>query len=286
MAQQHECTDTNCPPDCAWIFERIRVMPHILGGTRVEWFMHPDFLDPLPHTFQLQVNHSSAPTADDWEDVGPEAVNTWFLVDDQQRVHGTAQWTHYRIKLTTDVGTYYSKLAPSLGVWDFLQWRRAQAIIRAELKVMQFGHGGQDGYLVKRRVSGVPCRCLDVLTDEVRNAQCPLCYGVGWTGGYYEAIDCLWALISEDPEHARIEPDGPRGQSGSIVAKARMLATPQLNELDVWVDKNSDMRYFVHTIKSAVEIRGVPIVYDPVELRLAPFTDQIYQFPIPNQIPE
>ena len=48
---------------------------------------------------------------------------TGQLVDDTPRVFGKTQWTHYRIKLTTPGGTYYSTPMHCWGSLDFRFWR-------------------------------------------------------------------------------------------------------------------------------------------------------------------
>ena len=281
-----ECQpDSDCPVRCEFVFERLLVFPRIRGGSRIEWFLAGDFRDPYPHTYQLEVGTAGDPDISEWEPVGPPAVNTWYLIDDQERVYGLQQWTHYRVLLTTSVGSYYSDPQPCLGVLDFRKWRLMQSILAAEMRAFKAGEASE-GYLLKRRVSGVPCRCLDHLTRECRDPDCHECYGVGWAGGYYQPLGCIYALLTQPATHSRVEPEGYRGSGGDIVMQARMLAIPQLQEKDVWVDRFSDMRYICHTIKPACEIKGVPVIYDPVELRRAPFTNIIYDFPIPDEVLE
>jgi hypothetical protein len=267
------------------VFERLLVFPRIRGGTRVEWLMDRDFTDPLPYTFQLQVGTAGDHDISDWTPVGSTVVNGWYLLDDQERVFGLQQWTHYRVQLVTSKGTYYSDPAPCLGLWDFRQWRRACGVLRNEMLNFRAGEA-PEGYLLKRRVQGEPCSCLDPLTQECRNPDCLICYGTSWVGGYFQPLGCVYAALSEQATHSHIEAEGPRGAGGDIIVKARMLALPQLQEKDVWINKTTDHRYIVHTIQSACEIKGVPLVYDPVELRLAPFTNIIYDIPIPDLVPQ
>jgi hypothetical protein len=142
---------------------------------------------------------------------------------------------------------------------------------------------GQDGYLLKRKVAGTKCPdCLDYVTEEVTNAQCDTCYGTGFVAGYFDPVDCIWAALDTKVRHEQL--DQARGTINDIVVPARMLSEPQLNEEDVWVDRKSDLRWYVHTVKHIVEVRGVPVVYQ-VELRLAKYSDPIYQLAIPDQVP-
>jgi len=272
--------------DCGWIFQRIQIFPRIAGGTRVEWYLHPDFRDPPPHTFQLYWGQSDNPQAPDWSPVGLSAEDTYWLVDDQQRVWGKTQVTHYMISLTSALGTYYSRPWSPQGVWTFQDWRRALACQRAERIAMRAATG-QDGYFFKRKNTGEPCPvCLDFATKECRNAQCGICMGTGFVGGYYAPV-YAWANLDEEAAHEKIDgSEAGVGMVRNVLLSARMLAPPQLNEQDVWVDSCDDKRYFIHEIKSAMDIRGVPVIYDPVKLRLAAYSDTIYALEIPGQVPD
>src|SRR5690349_8798090 len=115
-----------CAPTCAWVFDRIWVYHLVAGGSRVEWALHPKFVDPAPHTFQLQVGRTANPDADDWVDVGLPVTDGYYAIDDTQRVHGKTLWTHYRVKLTTSIGVYYSVPQPALGVLARREWLLAR----------------------------------------------------------------------------------------------------------------------------------------------------------------
>ncbi len=79
-----------------------------------------------------------------------------------------------------------------------------------------------------------------------------------------------------------IDDQATRGTVQDIVISGRMLMLPLINEQDIWVSRKTDDRYYIHSIQDVAEIRGVPLVAN-VEMRPAPFTDVIYQIPIPQQ---
>jgi hypothetical protein len=62
-----------------------------------------------------------------------------------------------------------------------------------------------------------------------------------------------------------------------------MLMTALLSELDVWVAKKTDDRYYVHDIQHTCEIRGVPLIAK-VMLRPIPYSSSIYTIEIPQQL--
>ncbi len=270
-----------CPPACQSVFDMVHVSYLIRGGTRVCWSMLPTFSDPLPYTFQLQVGQTGDQNANDWKDVGLPMENSYYAVDGTQRVYGKTQYTHYRVKLTTPGGVYWSDPVAKAGILGARDWRLAREIVRKER--LRYRYTSQDGYLLKRMTTGVKCsKCLDLQTDEVTNPSCQECYGTGFQCGYFYPMSCVWADLAPKSHRQHIDDQGMRGVVNDIRISGRMLMAPLLQELDVWVSRKTDDRYYIQGIQSAAEMRGVPLIAN-VELRPAPYTDVIYTVPIPQQ---
>lgn len=272
----------HCGPECAWIFDRILIFPLIKGGTRVEWGLHPQFKDPPPYTFQLQVGSTGNPLADDWADVGSPVTDTFFMEDPQQRLWGMMAWTHYRVLLTTPLANYASPPQLIWGTMDRSDAQKAKALVRQTYERL-VKVAGVEGYLLKRRLYGEACSCLDTMTLESRRPDCPICYGTGIVKGYFDPYPCFYVEFSGKKIRSHVSDTGTTND-GPVVA-GRMINTPQIHSYDVWVDRGSDQRWFIHRIESETEIRGIPIILHPVEMRMAPFSHIIYSFPIPGQIP-
>lgn len=271
-----------CKPVCASVFDRVVVSHLVRGGTQIMWELLDTFTDPRPLSFQLQVGATNNPNADDWQDVGLPVEDAYMAVDGEQRVWGKTNWTHYRVRLTTSNGVYYSDPVGGMGTLDFRDWRIAREIIRKELLDSRLS--AQEGYLLKRRVTGKRCTvCTDTMTQESRNPDCPTCFGTGFECGYYYPMACVWAKMT--PRSRRIERDGGQGRGtiNDIVVKARMLATNLLMEDDVYVAKRTDDRYYVHKVDNVSEWRGVSLIAD-VELRPVSFSSVIYEITIPQQM--
>lgn len=279
-----ECADNSCNAECQWIFARVVIYAQIVGGTRVEWDMHPMFTDVGPYTFQLQVGHTALTDADDWENVGLPVTNTFYAIDDTQRSYGKTQYTHYRIKLTTTEGTYYSRAEPMLGVLSAEDRRRAREILRSWTVRLQKTPAGTEGYLIKRRIYGERCTCLDPDTLDVNNPQHEECYGTGFVDGYYAPVPCVYAELGLKQRRERVD-EQMRGSvhEGSVIS-GKMLAIPHLDSRDIWVNRAADLRYTINTIQSEAEIRGIPLIVT-CELRLLPFSDIAYTLPITGQVP-
>lgn len=278
------CETDQCPSECESVFDRVVVSHIIRGPTLINWELLNTFIDPGPLEFQLQVGASSNPDADDWEDVGLPVINQYFAYDDEQRVWGKRNWTHYRLKLTTPVGLYYSTPTGGMGTLGRQDWLKAREIVRQRRLAYRVGTAGQDGYLLKRRWTGEKCpTCLDYQTEEVRNPACPDCYGTGFRCGYYYPMSCVYAELS--PRSYRTELDGGQSRAtvDDIVVKAEMLAITLMGEEDVWVAAKTDDRYYVHRVTHTAEVRGVPLIAS-VELRLVPFSSVIHTIEIPEQL--
>lgn len=272
-----------CQPLCdRLVFDRVAVSYAIPGGTRVLWTLLPTFTDPGPLTFQLQVGRTANPNADDWEDVGGPVTDVYFAVDPEQRVFGKTNWTFYRVLLTTPKASYASPPVNTNGTLSKHDWLKVRNLVRRKRTTLRLGEG-QEGYLLKRRVAGAPCPvCLDFQTKEVRDPGCPSCYGTGLECGYFYPMSCVFAAIS--PRSRRIHIDGEsRATIDDIVVQAQMLMTDLMIEDDVWVNKLTDDRYFVHKVDSMIEVRGVPVLSN-VELRPIPFSSAIYTIAIPDQL--
>lgn len=274
-----------CLDECTWVFDRVRVTPTIKHGARIEWTLHPQFADPGSRTFQLQVGTTGLDTADDWQDVGLSASDVFYMLDDTPRVFGKTQWIHYRIKMTTSAGVYYSTPQHAWGDLSFKYWQKLRNVIRLWKVKLTKTHAGQLGYLLKRKVTGAQPELgegvLDYLTGEVVNPQAAETVGTEYIGGYYAAVPCIYAELDRVIRREHLD---KTGMENKIQVDARMLAVPMIDSYDVWVDKDTDFRWAIHAIQHLVEVQGVPAVLQ-VKLRLLPFTDAVYQIEIADQLP-
>lgn len=264
--------------------KRVWVNYMMKGRSYVYWQLERGFNDPIPYSFQLQASYAGTPRADDWFDVGSPTAG-FFAVDDggpkHQRQFGKTPTLTYRVKLTTPLGVYISPIANVLGTLKKYDWLLVREILRKE----QLNHrvfSSVRGYLLKGRRHGEECSCRDRsvndrFTDEVINTNCPYCYGTGFVNGYYPATEYYCLL---DPEATRESINIEQtGTSKPVVVKGRFLATLPLVQGDAWINSGSDERYYIHSVRELAVWKSVPIVYS-AELRLAPFTDALYDVPL------
>ena len=284
-----DCDLTQCNTECTWIFDRLRVRPTITQGTWIEWQVHPGFTGKLPYTFQLQVGHTANNLADDWANVGLSAENVSYMTDDTQRVYGKTQWTHYRVLLTdADGNTYTSEPQHCWGDLPRRYWRLVNNRERMWLKQFKATIRGQQGYLLKRRLTGAQPEpgegTIDYVTFELVNPQDPDTVGTEYDEGYYDPIPCVYADLERVTRREHLDEGKARGTiNDGLKVPATMLAVPMVDSYDVWVDKDSDFRWEIHNIQHLEEIEGVPVVVK-CEFRLLPFTHPIYDFVIDDQV--
>lgn len=277
----------SCQPSCPTVFQRVMVRPGIQHQTWIEWTFAPEFGNPSPHTAQLQVGMTGSNLADDWQDVGLPAEDTVYLVDTEQRAFGKTQFTHYRIKLVTTSGTYYSDPISAYGSLPQRYWRIWANRARQWYVSLTRTSRGNEGYLLKRRLHGPKVQpgmgITDFLTEEIVNPDAPETVGTEYEGGYYAPIPCVFADVSELSRRDELDDSRSRGTvNDRTTVSALMLAVPQVDTRDVWVSKTSDQRFIVQGIRAMEDLDGIDIVIS-AEFRLLPFTHPVYAIPMPMQ---
>jgi len=268
------------------IFERVHVDYLVRGTARISWELGRTFNEPLPYVFQLQVSHAGLSAysgdgdgrADDWLNVGNSVTDTFFAEDATQRLFGKTADLHYRVKLTTGTDTvYYSDPVSIYGDLDKHDWTLVKELLRKE-NLRHVKQVSVRGFLLKAKRYGPLCpNCLDPLTQEVTDSHCEVCYGTGFSGGYFAALPNVYVDVTLERAREALNPQ--LGTTKEVVIQGRMLAEPQIYSLDLWVADKSDLRYYIHPVGVASQHRGVPIVLN-VELRLIPYSDIAYKVPL------
>jgi hypothetical protein len=267
------------------VFSRVVVSFAISGNTQIAWSYHTNFVDPEPYTTQLQVGFTGSNLADDWRDVGAPQVNAVAAADTNRRYGGKEWEVHYRIKLVTPDGTYYSEPCPATGVLNRSDWLEARETVRQN-RLLLNKFTGWEGFILKRKRVGdkadinVPAgrRARDPLTGEVISTKRPETAGTDFKGGFFAPHPAFIQLTEQT--HYPQRGDKPVGQQDVNVQQGVMIAFPPLTHGDVFIHAGSDRRYVVRPVKTLAAMRGVDILLQ-VELRQVDTADPVYQIPMP-----
>lgn len=261
------------------VFKDVSVMHDPQGGTRVVWAMSNRFIDPMPHVYQLQVSLSATPTADDYQDVGLPVPNTFYAVDDTRRLAGKTLETHYRVRVVTPLGTYYSDPASALHYLNRREGLHVRDQLRQLKKLIKKYTGCYEGSLLKRKRFGPLCtRCNDSLRDEPKDSKCPVCFGTGITAGYFAAVPDFHMELGLEQTVERVELQA-QATAKPLVIQSFCAADILINSRDVFISARSGRRWFIERVTTVAEYRGYPTKYQ-LELRVAPFSDVVYKVPL------
>ena len=286
---------TDCEPDCTTsrcdnAFAALFPFPTVQFGTRISWQMRSGFRAAGPLRFQLQVGRTELNTADDWQNVGSVVVDGYYAYDDTKRVYGQDRWTSYRVVLTDgDDNVYYSR---PINVADTMKTVTRNRILGIERFWLTRARSRSTSapmiefYILKRRLFGEACPdCLDYQTGDSTDDNCPTCFGTKIVDGYYDPEGCVYGELQPASRRTAVDPELRRGtlDLGESVT-VTMLGAPRLMQNDVLVARKSDERYYVHKITEVSLVESIAVMVD-VEIRSAPYSDIIYSFEIPEQVP-
>lgn len=259
-------------------FRRISVDHMTRGVSRVWWQLDRLFRDEGPYSFQLQYGRTGVRDAADWTNIGAPVVNSYFALDPEWRESGYDITSHYRLVLTTPAGVYVSQAASCFGELTEKDWLLTREIVRKEQLRNRFV--SIPGYLIKPLRYGTPCRrCRDQLTDEISDADCPLCSGTGFETGYHVPVPLQCWDLSPQVIQEQIDNSVKGNTRENPYVNARVIGFPALNKYDIWVNGSSDERWMIDTIQVVAASRGVPIVYQ-VRMGLLPFSNAAYAIEI------
>ena len=96
--------------------------------------------------------------------------------------------------------------------------------------------GGERVFLYKRRYAGVRCPNFDqVRKSSQQHGQDTICYGTGYTGGYFKPIEIWVSLVEGAPETASIK---EYGRVREFTPRSWTLWEPLLQNGDFLVRRN------------------------------------------------
>lgn len=268
------------------VFKRIQIVTQPLGGTLLAWELHQGFGAYGPFHFFVDFSRANDSR---WETLNEQPViDDCVFMDLYQRYFDHLADFYYRVRLLLpnepknpdgSCKFYQSQPQQANGIWSKRDWLLAREICRKEYLLQRKRTNiTAVGYILKRRRFGSPCKqCLDFDTQEVGNSRCPQCFGTGFIGGYYPALDLT--VTPNAPWQREFKRDGQVSLRNDIIRQARAVSYPFPDTKDVFVKKDTGERFYVNSIQTLAEVGSIPVVIS-LELRLAPVTDIAYTVPL------
>jgi hypothetical protein len=279
-----DCLTNNCFTDDI----KLSVQPSIANATVISWTVSPLLMVPPTALYQLQFSRHGHNYDDSWEPVTDKVPNTFMDVDDSVRDVGQLKHAFYRVVITVpdpqdpfiNLNTWISKPANALGANYGLkpaQLRMRQEIIRRELRRYRDpANPAQKGYLIRLKRHGpIQEGSVDPDTGQVINDTEQ---GYGTKYGYYDAYPCFYVDIGNYETDIKTATDIGISVEGPF-AKLRFLNIPQVDSHDIWVDAESDERWWIGKVTTLTKVGSEPLICSAVAGRIS-FDDAIYKIPV------
>lgn len=244
----------------------------------VEWALEPTAVGRIPGPYTFTLERGYAATDDGFTPVAITVDQPWAYDNNPIFPQKGNTDVFYRVVLTDGEGVTYTSQAQAVGVyWGRYDFSLAREIIRKETLLLR-KRAGVQGWLLKRRIFGAACECVNPNTGQIENPNCPSCYGTGIDGGFYEPFE-YWVLMNPSQRMKKL--DGDQGLLTETIETVRALAYPRPAANDIWVHHHTDQRFVIQGDISAIaRHRGIDLVLN-LRLQERGRSEPIYQVPVP-----
>lgn len=256
---------------------RFIIIPRFATGHILHWEIDP--VADLGTDYDFTVEVADDPTFSEVVYEVP-AGKAMAIVDNSNDKQSWSYDRYYRIRTRVGVDTVHSR-AVMFGTQPSsqFQYRNAAEIIRKELLRMK-RFTGQDGWLLKRKVTGKPAESKYI--DEISGvpmADTTSEFNTGLEGGYYPPIP-MWYTYEEFQQTKELVASG-FGVNEDITVKFRTIGYPLIEVRDIMVNRETDSRYNVMKV-DAFSFPGTNIiVVQTITVKRIPPTDTVYKIQMP-----
>jgi len=230
------------------------VYPSYTGGFHYTWEVEQECEIAGPWTFSIEESETGQ---GDWTKITPDLINTFAYQEATKRYFPKENVFQFRLKMVATAGTFYSPTINPCWQLDWHDFLIVKEMMRKELLQQKEMSGIIVDVFIKT-LMGPYCTCLDPITKDILDPQHAACHGTGKVPGYFGPYN-TWLTFTPLQKSRDFKEDNTDINYVDQLG-GRMIAVPELKELDVIVDKSSDKRYYVHSVKNEVELRRVPIV--------------------------
>lgn len=206
--------------------------------SQVRWGLVPSSWDPGNLAFLLF--KSQAPTGP-WDEVADIDPGRFTYYDHDTPGVGTVRTWYYRVRLAAKDGSGYrdSKVIRVEPNPDHI----ATEMVRKKIIFMRHRGGVASAVFLRRRWGPHCSRCFDTTQQVATQANCPECYGTGYTGGYMQPS--ILPALKNVPEKMLVQAGVPYKRGDTMWEFANW---PTLDTGDLVVDRVMNIRYMVDRV--------------------------------------
>ena len=162
-------------------------------------------------------------------------------------------------------------------------WLKMREMLRRHRLSLQPRYGGQECAILRRRTYGDTCpRCGDEILTDAQSSTCPICYGTGLVGGYFDPVLILGQYQESAPADGT-QNEGAMGIDELEVSTIKTFGYPFIKYKDIWVAYHGSPRYIVQKV-SRVEYAQWGI-FQLLTVSRLPYSDPSYTIQIPHWDP-
>lgn len=237
------------------VIRSLAIFPNYHRGFTFRWTLAPTLDVAPPWVFTVQ----ESPTGrDSWMDISPPLTDKLAYVEEERRKFNKDRRPYFRICGVIGGETVYSAVRDALGDLNRREWLIAREIMADELKNMR-GMGGVPVTLWMKLRTGVKCpRCLDVVSQEVLDSNCPVCLGTRYVTGFHGPYSS-WGTVTQAVSRKRHDERGG-GVTDVQLHQIRLLGSFSMSRDDLIIATPSQRVYIIDQISNVAELRGVPLM--------------------------
>jgi hypothetical protein len=250
-------------------FRHVQVYRLSPGCAAVRWVMHPHSWPESDLAFAVfRANSPEGP----FEHVGNVDDGSFQFADWAAQGINISRNFYYRVRVASKSGKGYRDSWSANPGHDLDPI--GEEMIRKKMVFITVKSGVAGAVLLKKSWGARCSRCFNRERMAAEDASCPECYGTGFTGGYLPPI--LVPTLFNPPKSAIVEA-GIKYETWSVYVE--LANYPFLSPDDIWVDRQSNIRYKVENVGIAAH-RGA-IVSQVAQLNRCDENDAVYDISIP-----
>jgi hypothetical protein len=133
-------------------------------------------------------------------------------------------------------------------------------------------------YILKKRTWGNYCVCLDPISQESRDANCPFCYGTAIEGGYFKPM-AIRGMRSDKPSRQMINLFGTWHDTNVLF---KLQNTVDVIPGDYIIDEHGE-RYLIESPVNRLQ-KGIYTIMQNIRAKTVSKADLIYRYDLTTQL--